>query len=255
MQRKKLTDADKAKRDAKRAKRAAAEPTAQASGPTLGSLIARDGLVRTAAKSTRGLITSATEYIEDKARTHLGVISCHTCTAPKGCCKLTVALLFHEVLPIADRLRREGRDTPEMRAQLAESADLMESRSTQHYRDLMRPCVFLDAAERCTVYQERPRDCGAAFVFSPPADCSDPTAAEVETVQPPMDPVREQLWATEKLVEQSLGLVRLKGPYMGVLPRMVLLWLEAWDRTDFADYLAEHVLVAGQRMVAATSAR
>ena len=253
MQRKKLTDADKAKRDAKRAKRANAEPTAQVLGPTLGSLIARDDLVRTALKSTRALITSATDYVELVAKTHLAVISCQTCTAPKGCCKLTVAVLLHEVLPVADRLRRDGRDTPELRAQLAESAELMESSSTQQYRELVRPCVFLDAAERCTVYEERPRDCGAAFVFSPPESCSDPNATEVDTVRPPMEPVKEQLWATEKLVEESLRLVRLKGPYMGVLPRMVLLWLEAWDRTDFAEYLAERVVIAGQRMVVATS--
>ncbi len=252
--RKKLTDADKAKRDAKRAKRAAVEPVAT-TGPTLGTLVMRDDLVRTAAKSTRALIKAATEYVELSAKTHLAVISCHTCTAPKGCCKLTVAVLFHEVLPVADRLRRDGRDTPELRAQLAASAELMESRSTAEYRALVRPCVFLDAAERCTVYEERPRDCGAAFVFSPPANCSDPGATEVETVQPPADPVREQLWATEEVVEHALRLVRLKGPYMGVLPRMVLLWLEAWDRTDYASYLAERVSNASQRMVAATSAR
>ena len=254
MQRKKLSDADKVKREAKRAKRAAAEPVERAPGPTLGSLIARDDLVRTAAKSTRALITSATEYIEDTARTHLGVISCQTCTAPKGCCKLTVALLFHEVLPIADRLRRDGRDTPEMRAQLAASAELMESRSTQQYRELVRPCVFLDAAERCTVYEERPRECGAALVVSPPERCSDPNATDVETVPLPMEPVTRQLWTTEKLVEQSLGLPRLEGRYVGVLPRMVLLWLEAWDRTDFAEYLAEHAAIASARMTVATRA-
>jgi Fe-S-cluster containining protein len=246
--RKKLTDADKAKRDAKRAKRAAAEPTAPSSGPTLGALVIRDDLVRTVAKSTRALISAATEFVETSAKTHLRVISCHTCTAPKGCCKLPVTLLFHEVLPVADRLRRDGRDTPELRARLAESAELMETLTRAQYRELVRPCVFLDAEERCTVYEERPRECGSAFVFSPSIDCSDLSVTEIETALPDMEPVRHKLWVTERLVEQSLGLPRVDGTYVGVLPRMVLLWLETWDRTDFADHLAE-------RMVAAANAR
>ncbi len=252
---KKLTDAQQAKRDAKRAKRAEAEPTEKPAGSTLGTLILRDDLVRTAHKSTSALITSATDYVESAAKKHLAVISCHTCTSPKGCCKLTMAILFHEALPIADRLRREGRDTPELRAQLAESAELMESRSTAEYRELARPCAFLGADERCTVYEQRPRECGAAFVFSPPEMCSDLAATEVETVRPPMEPIKSQLLATEKLVERTLGLVRFQSPYMGVFPRVVLLWLEAWDRPDFVSYLAERVPAVTQRMHQATSGR
>lgn len=253
--RKKLTEAQQAKRDAKRAKRADALPAEATVGPTLGTLIARDDLVRTAHKSTTALIASATDYVEAAAHKHLAVISCHSCTASKGCCKLTMATLFHEALPIADRLRREGRDTQELRDRLAASAELMESRSTAEYRELLRPCVFLGADERCTVYEQRPRECGAAFVFSPPEKCSDLAATEVETVRPPMEPVKAQLLATEKVVEQALGLPRLPGRYMGVFPRLVLLWLEAWERTDFAAYLGEQFPMASERMVKATSGR
>ena len=112
--------------------------------------------------------------------------------------------------------------------------------------------MLLDDAERCTVYDQRPRECGAAFVFSPPEHCSDPTATTVEMARPPMDGVREQLGRTEMAVERAARLIRLDGPYMGVLPRMVLLWLEAWDCPDHAAYLAEQGPLAASRMAAAT---
>lgn len=235
--RKKLTDAQQAKRDAKRAKRADAEPAAPSAGPTLGRLVTRDDLVRTISKATRGMISAATELVEASAKTHLRVISCHTCTEP-GCCNLPIRMVFHEVLPLADRIRREGRDTPELRAKLAESADLMESLARTDYRALQRPCVFL-AAKRCTVYEDRPRECGSAFVFSPAADCSDLRVSEIETVRLDVQAVIREVWTSARLVEHSLGLAPIEGKYTGVMPRMILWWLEAWDRTDFVDYLAE----------------
>jgi len=243
--RKKLTDADRAKREAKRAKRAAAEP-AVATGPTLGTLITRDSLVRTVGKSTHALIAAATELVETSARTHLRVISCHTCTLP-GCCKLPIRLMLHEVLPLADRLRREGRDTPELRARLAEAADLMETLAREDYRALVRPCEFLDASNRCTVYEDRPRECGSAFVFSPAADCSDLAVSEIETVAPDVTAVLREMWGTAKTVDKALGLVHIGGSYNGVMPRMVLLWLDAWDRPDFVEYIEEHGRLASVR--------
>ena len=250
MQRKKLTDADKAKREAKRAKRANADPVLASLGPTLGARVTRDDLVRTVGKATRALIATATELVESSAKTHLRVISCYTCTAP-GCCNLPITMMFHEVLPVAARLRRDGRDTPELRAHLAESAELMESLSRPHYRALVRPCVFLDTAKRCSVYEDRPRECGTAFVFSPVADCSDVSISEIETVRPDAQTVIRQVYTTAKLVERSLGLVPIEGGYTGVLPRMVLWWLEAWDRTDFVDDLAAHARAANERPTSA----
>ncbi len=244
--RKKLSDADKAKREAKRERRAAA-PAPTPTGSTLGQLITRDDLVRFVTKSTGALIREA----EDHAATLGRAPSCVTCTAEKGCCKLSVTILFHEALPIADRLRRDGRDTPELRAKLAESAELMESSSRDAYCALRRPCAFLDADERCTVYDQRPRECGAAFVFSRPELCSDPAATDIETMRMPEQALRERLRDTERAVEQSVRLVRLDGPYVGALPRMVLLALEAWDRRDFAPYLAEHAPAAAERLFAA----
>lgn len=253
--RKKLTAAEKAKREARRATAAPRDAEPAPAGPTLGQVIAREDLVRIASKSTRQLIAAATAHVEESARASQRAVSCHTCAAAKGCCKLTVTLLLHEAVPIVARLRADGRDTPALRAALAEAAALMESRSQAEYRELRRPCALLDADERCTVYEQRPRECGSAFVFSPPEQCSDPAATTVEMVRPPKQGVLEQLGRTERAIEQAARLPRLDGVYMAVLPRMVLLVLEAWDREDYAGWLAAEVPPAIARMVAATERR
>jgi Fe-S-cluster containining protein len=246
---KKLAPADRAKREDKRLRRAArraeveAHPPPAAAPPTLHEVIRRGNLVWSTSKATRALIRDTDAHVRDTARRSLVVVSCDTCTAPKGCCSLTVVAFFHEAIPIVDRLRREGRDTAELRAALSTSAQEMESRSPDVYR---RPCAFLDAAERCTVYDQRPSECGMAFVSSPPSQCSDPAATSVEKL-PPAEPYRAM--DTERTFEREARLIPLKGPYMGTLPRMVLLCLEAWDRPDYAQYLAAQIPLVAQRTI------
>ncbi len=184
--RKKLTPAQQAKRDAKRLKRAEGAPPEAKAGPTLRALVARDDLVRVVGKATRALIEQATAHTEAVAKTHLRVITCHACTEP-GCCNLPIEMMFHEALPAADRIRRDGRDTPALRAQLAESARV-------------------DA-----------------------------------------DAVLREVWQTAKVVDRALGLAHIEGRYTGVLPRMVLWWLETFDRTDFVDVLADWGRAANAR--------
>lgn len=94
-------------------------------------------------------------FIAGSARTQLSVISCHGCTAPKGCCHHRVTAWLHEGVPIAQRLRHEQRDTPALRDALRDAAVLMARRDSAY----SRPCVFLDAAERCTIYDDRPSVC------------------------------------------------------------------------------------------------
>jgi hypothetical protein len=250
-----LTDSEKAKRDEKRKRRAARATSAPApSGAALGQLIARDDLLRLVGKSTGALIREAEQLAEEVARVNARTVSCTTCTATKACCWLMVVIPFHEALPIADRLRREGRDTPELRASLATAADLMETHTPPVYRELRRPCVLQAADGRCTVYDERPRECGTAFVFSPPELCSDLDADGYLTLLLPEE-LRDPLRKTEVAVERTLGLRRIDGLYSGALPRMVLLALEAWERDDFATYLAEQVSAASDRLAAVTAGR
>lgn len=253
--RRRLTDAEKSKRDEKRKRRAAAVGSAPAPrGAVLGQLIARDALLRVVGKSTGAMIREAEQLAEQVAKDNARSVSCVGCTATKACCWLSVGMPFGEALPIADRLRREGRDTPELRAALAAAADLMETHTPPAYRALRRPCVLHGPDGRCTVYDQRPRECGTAFVFSAPELCSDLDAADLEPLllaEELRDPQRK----TEDAVERALGLRRLDGLYWGALPRMVLLALEAWDRDDFADYLADQVSAASERMTAVTMDR
>ena len=78
------------------------------------------------------------QFIAGSARTQLSVISCHGCTAPKGCCHHRVTAWLHEGVPIAQRLRHEQRDTPALRDALRDAAVLMARRDSAY----SRPCVF-----------------------------------------------------------------------------------------------------------------
>jgi hypothetical protein len=250
-QTKKLTPAERAKRTEKRDRRtarrddASANPPAARAAPTFADMVRRENLAYSTSRATRSLIRGADVQVHEAARQLRAVVSCDTCTAPKGCCSMTVIAFFHEAIPIVQRLRDEGRDTPELRAALTVAAGEMESRSTSEYR---RPCAFLDAAERCTIYDQRPSECGTAFVSSPPIQCSDPSATSIDKYAVP-DPYGAM--ELERTFERAAKLTPLQGPYMGTLPRMVLLCLEAWDRTDYVPFLAEQIPAIAQRSISA----
>ncbi|MBA3462332.1 MAG: YkgJ family cysteine cluster protein [Deltaproteobacteria bacterium] len=246
----KLTSAQQAKRDAKRERRAEArtEPEAAPRALTFGEVIRNRNLVWSTSKATRTLIRDTEAYTREAAKVSLQVVSCFDCNATKACCSVVVGAYFHEVVPIVDRLRKEGRDTPELRAELAAAADEMETRSPDEYR---RPCALLDAQERCTVYDQRPAECGTTFVSSPAMQCSDPDAS----VQKYLPPYRARSQEAERVFESEARLIPLRGPYVGALPRMVLLCLEAWDRSDYAQFLAEQIPIVAQRAIAAVARR
>lgn len=161
-------------------------------------------------------------------------VSCTTCRATKTCCWSMVVARLYEGVVIADRLRRTGRDTPELRGQLAARAGAMEAAAP---RDWRTPCLFLDARERCTIYDVRPTPCGNLHVYTDPDWCTT-RAGEIRGYVP-----REELAAATELEEafrDRLSLRKKVGRrYLGVLPRMVLVALEAWDRTDFRDHLRQ----------------
>jgi Fe-S-cluster containining protein len=159
-------------------------------------------------------------------------VSCASCQATKTCCwSLVVARLYEGVL-IADRLRRTGGDTPALRDELRGRAEAMEAASP---RDWRTPCLFLDERERCTIYDVRPTPCGNLHVYTDPTWCTT-MAGEIKGYVP----TAEMAAATrfEEEFRDRLSLRKKVGRrYLGVLPRMVLVALEAWDRTDFRDYL------------------
>jgi Fe-S-cluster containining protein len=162
------------------------------------------------------------------------VVSCTKCAATKTCCWSVVVARLYEGVVIADRLRRTGRDTSALRAELGARAEAMEAARPHDFRT---PCVFLDARERCTIYDVRPGPCGILHVYSDPAWCT--------TLAGPIRGyiAQEELAAAIQLEEQFRDRMSLRKKvgrrYLGVLPRMVLVALEAWDRTDFRDHLRQ----------------
>lgn len=197
---------------------------------TLGRFVANEGVLDAIDAEVDGFITQATG---DAKR--MGKVQCNKCSVRKACCWSVVVARLYEGVRVAARLRAENRDTPELRTALRESAEVMEAADPIGYR---RPCAFLDEAERCTVYAARPMPCGTLWVYSPPAACN-----EVGTPIRAFIAHEQQAAATalEEPFRQRLGLRKKVGRrYLGVLPRMVLLALETWDREDFREALAAH---------------
>jgi Fe-S-cluster containining protein len=197
---------------------------------TLGEFVANEGVLDAIDAEVDGFIAKATG---DAKR--MGKVQCNKCSVRKACCWSVVVARLYEGVRVAGRLRAEHRDTPELRSALRESAEVMEAADPIGYR---RPCVFLDEAERCSVYAARPMPCGTLWVYSPPAACNEegaPIRAFIAHAQ------QAAAAALEEPFRQRLGLRKKVGRrYLGVLPRMVLLALETWDREDFREALAAH---------------
>ncbi len=210
-------------------------------GPTFGEMLEQRGLLANTSQATREIIARSTVLAVERSQVTLRAVSCLDCTAAKACCSLVTGAFLYEAVPIAARLIRDGRDTPELREQLRAAAHRME---TTHRSRHQHPCVFLGTDERCTIYEDRPSVCGTHLVSSPPAACSDPAARIVKLVGPLQDTVPPQL---EEQFCREAGLRRLDVRYRGALPRVVLLCLEAWPRRDYPTFLAERSLPAAHR--------
>ncbi|KAB2888832.1 MAG: YkgJ family cysteine cluster protein [Kofleriaceae bacterium] len=219
---------------------------ATTSAPTFGEMLATSGILERASAATREVIAGASASVAEHARVHLKVVSCDACTATKACCHLKTRAYLHEAVAIVARLRREDRDTPELRRALKQAAHYMETVAQVKHE---RPCVFLDAGERCTIYDDRPSVCGTHFVSSPATEC----ARRTGNISALRSPAAEQ--APSQIEEQFVpraGLRRLDRHYSGALPRMVLICLEAWDRRDYVTFLAERCLPAAHRFAQIT---
>lgn len=201
---------------------------------TLGEFVAEEGILGWLAGEIAKNHGDAGAGAAAVAKQHALPMVCERCTATKACCSSYVIVRLYEGLVIAAELVRTGRDTPAMRADLAARAEAMEALRA---RDYFTPCLFLDSAERCTVYPVRPTTCAQLYVYTEPALCAarSPNVAsytpqkEVAAANRVEDEFRERLALRRKVGRR----------YLGVLPRMVLVSLEAWGRTDFRDYLRQ----------------
>lgn len=215
-------------------------------GPTFAEEIERLGLLEKTSGATRGIIADFNRAATEHVRVHLSVITCYACDAAKACCSEPTSAYLYEAVPIAARLIREGRDTPELRAQLKAAAHAIE---TTRRGDYARPCVFLGADDLCTIYEDRPSVCGTHLVESPPSACSERSSSMIAYITGELKDERQPGY--EELFTATLGLRRIPRLYLAAMPRMVLLCLEAWHRRDYITFLAERVLPAAHRLAAA----
>jgi Fe-S-cluster containining protein len=199
---------------------------------TLGQFVEAEGIVPWLADNVAHINTASGNGANETSRMFKLAVSCTTCEATKTCCWSLVVARLYEGLIVAAKLRETGRDTPELREQLRVRAEAMEASSPYDWRT---PCLFLGDGERCTVYDVRPTSCGALYVYTPPELCTS-RSKEIKAYV-----AANELAAATELEEafrQRLSLRHKVGRrYLGVLPRMVLVSLEAWDRDDFRDYL------------------
>lgn len=203
---------------------------------TLGQFVHDEGLIDWLADSLRRINAEAATTVRDGAkRKVLPVAQCFTCNAKKACCSKMVIAGLHEGVLIASSLKAAERDTDELRAELRARAEAMEETTPTGWN---RACIFLDGQERCTVYGVRPRACGTLYVFSAPELCDDDRGRDIQLYLA----TREEAAGAqlEEAFRERLALRRKVGRrYIGTLPRMVLVALEAWDRTDFRDHLRQ----------------
>jgi Fe-S-cluster containining protein len=202
---------------------------------TLGEFVEQEGILDSLREMIGEINTRATAEAKRLGKQlKLPVVQCGSCDATKTCCHSFVVVRLYEGIVVAAALRAAGRDTPAMRDELRGRAEAMERATPFDWR---KPCLFLDERERCTVYEGRPTPCGTLYVYSPPAHCSDPTKqvqayiaeAEQMLAQQIEDQFRERMALRKKVGRR----------YVGVLPRMVLVALEAWDRIDFRDFFRQ----------------
>jgi Fe-S-cluster containining protein len=202
---------------------------------TLGQFVEQEGILESLRAMIADINDRATQQAKRVGRQQkLPVVQCFACNAKKACCHSVVVVRLYEGIVLAAHLKATGRDTPALRDELRAKAEAMTAASPYDWRV---PCVFLDEHERCTVYPARPTPCGTLYVYTPPDHCNDAAAeikayvahAEHAAAQQIEDEFRERMALRKKVGRR----------YIGVLPRMVLVALEAWDRTDFRDYLRQ----------------
>lgn len=166
--------------------------------------------------------------------------SCGSCTTA-GCCYQSVSATLVDAIPIARRLRREGKSTEEFRTHLRDEGKAMESMSIGKWFNLARPCVFLTGDKRCSIYEYRPIACANHVVVSAPENCDPPSSEDKPVGLLTQDPINGKMFYALNLVQQWLG-ISLDKPIMGPLPKMVAIVLEAlllpWEQ--FGPYIEKH---------------
>jgi Fe-S-cluster containining protein len=166
------------------------------------------------------------------------VTACQACPhAAPGCCYQKNLVYLREVLPIARYLKLNQLDTPEFRQRLLEEGERMEAAGRDTWFREAHPCIFLEKG-RCSVYALRPGSCRAYHVVSDPANCQPDSYLGIEFIDyGPLHPA----WIQQTY--KAHAALRLKDSeqrvFLGTLPRMVHIALEALEAHDFRGYIKQ----------------
>ncbi len=164
--------------------------------------------------------------------------SCRTCTRP-GCCYQMVCITVYDAMPIARRLRMEGKATDEYIAQLRQRGEENESVGRVAWFNGAHPCVFLKN-NRCTIYEQRPMPCRSYLTWSPSDNCQPEAPEGADTVG-----LVENADMAKTILRQQLQFQWLLGITgfvlcAGSLPRIVAIVLEAMRINTEAGFI-EHI--------------
>lgn len=172
------------------------------------------------------------EVAKESKRLGRDDVGCLRCRSG-ACCTSVLACTLYDGLPVALLLRRAGRDTPALRAELQRVGDLHHRLMLDDPEGLLQsePCPLQGPDKRCTVYPARPLVCRAHVVWGDPEDCVR-SGGHVRLLT---SQLHKSLWLAlgqaARWTEEKLALGR-RGPYLGTLPRTVLTCLEALDASS-----------------------
>lgn len=95
-------------------------------------------------------------------------------TCQKGCahcCHLQVYISLPEAVALAEKVMSDPKLTADTVRKCYEMLPKLKTDSVEFFKQAL-PCVFLNDAKECSVYDVRPMPCRHHYVASPPEDCS-----------------------------------------------------------------------------------
>lgn len=160
--------------------------------------------------------------------------TCGRCTKP-WCCYQTGIATFMDGLIAARTLKKEGRDTKDLRAALENAGEKMMASKNSDYFQQCRPCVFLEN-DRCSIYEHRPFTCRVHLMLQEPEKCS-PCYKEDTAYVDNSDLIAGWIGSSFSLV-RSFGID--DNLCLLTFPSMVLLCLQALDMPQPLDHIFAH---------------
>jgi len=154
-------------------------------------------------------------------------VSCLNCAQESpGCCYQKTMAYAQEGLVIGRYLRKNGLDTPELRARLRADGEEMEGHARAGwFHGARRPCVFLQDG-KCGIYPVRPHACRTYYVISESFRCQPGCDDGILFID--VGQFQGIFVQQTRAIHRALGLVENESRlYLGAMPRVVAIALES----------------------------